>query len=408
MNHDVEDLDQQAMDSPSTKLLTQLRTFSTSISVNSLGTLFTSDPHTPTPTRPSSPHQPQRRFAAVKSIFTRTRQLPPTRIAVDQPFDGGGEETPRYELLSSPLGSDSTDDYASLYASGSFASSSNTDDTPPLTPESLVADIAALSPGPANANRALGYTDAYGFRDPAYAGMDMDIDDAYVPGARPHSLEIKEGKRPARPIDLDALREDIPDAGGALPAHSRAESVDGSDGALSVADDADEWYGLEYTLALSTRERRASEVGAPCGSAGEHSKSRESWAALHAGSVHPFFADQEYGQWKNWHRHLEREDARRRHRRGRAFRTRARELAWVYADAVHTRELIALQLEVYGDVEKGLHQRLAALEAYRPSPYYMLGKRGGSAGIPPRRSRSLATLRELRALPDPTLQTHEV
>jgi hypothetical protein len=39
---------------------------------------------------------------------------------------------------------------------------------------------------------------------------------------------------------------------------------------LLAEEEKDEWYGLEYTLALSTRERRASDTHSF--SAGEHSK----------------------------------------------------------------------------------------------------------------------------------------
>ncbi|KAJ7666533.1 hypothetical protein B0H17DRAFT_1089590, partial [Mycena rosella] len=210
---------------------------------------------------------------------------------------------------------------------------------------------------------------------------------AYMADARPHSVEIKEGKKPARPIDFDALLADI---------SSDPPAAEGA-GTAAPVDDTDEWYGLEYTLELSTRERRASETQVV--SVGEHSKSRESWAAIHQGTMHPFFEDEEYYQWKNWHRYLERQDEKRRHRRGRAFKAHAKELAWVYADEMHTRDLIAWQMEVYGDVERRLHERLGRLEAHRPDPYHPPQKHG--VGWALKRSRSVASLRELRALPDP-------
>lgn len=47
--------------------------------------------------------------------------------------------------------------------------------------------------------------------------------------------------------------------------------------AETAPDDSEEWFGLEYTLELSNRERRASESLAPLDpseSVGEHSKVR--------------------------------------------------------------------------------------------------------------------------------------
>ncbi|KAJ6567368.1 hypothetical protein DFH09DRAFT_1156767 [Mycena vulgaris] len=427
MNHDVDQhiLREQLMDTakpnddeprphsstnPST-IFSQLRSFSNNISVNSLGSLFNSsassssssasarksvdfeswdmrggleDGLTPTPTRPSSPH---RRFSGVKSIFTLnlgtrgTRHPPPVRIAVQSQSQieepAGGSRTPRYEQLASPLGSEFTassdrdrqreadGEYQMVSASSSYGS--ELDDTPPLTPESLVADIASLSPGSENAELAYddyGYDYGYGGgQDDGYVRMQVDDrggdDVQFQLAQRPRSVEVKEGKKPARPIDFDVLLADI-----------SSDVVAGDAGAGAVGDaapedDKDEWYGLEYTLELSTRERRASETQSF--SAGEHSKSRESWAAIHQGTIHPFFEDEEYYQWKNWHRYLERQDEKRKHRRGRAFKAHAKELAWVYTDEMHARDLIAWQMEVYGDVEKALLAHLGALEGHRPA-----------------------------------------
>ncbi|KAJ7667563.1 hypothetical protein DFH06DRAFT_1182872 [Mycena polygramma] len=367
------------------------------------------DGATPTPTRPSSP----RRFPSVKSIFTNlasrgSRNTQPVRISILQTQmqteeEEAGDETPRYELLTSPLDSEFTASSPSLHrpseyqqhlsASSSFGSS-ELDDTPPLTPESLLTDIALLSPPSENAE--LGYEYDYDYNEPHVEGdgqehgyMPMEVDQpneqyAYV---RPHSMEIKEGKKPARPIDFDSLLADISD------------DADGPDALLSPGDpnlvgnnvgedDNDEWYGLEYTLELSTRERRASET---------HSSSRESWAAIHQGTVHPFFEDEEYYQWKNWHRYLDRQDEKRKHRRGRAFKAHAKDLAWFYADEMHTRDLMSWQMEVYGDIEKDVLLRLRALEAHRPDPYYPPQKH--DIGWYLKRSRSVASLRELRPLP---------
>lgn len=177
--------------------------------------------HTPTPSRPSSP----RRFASVKSIFTNltsrtSRNTQSVRISVTQTQIQTEEETetPRYDPLTSPFGSEFTtssensyrlepssyspSEYQQVSASGSFGSS-ELDDTPPLTPESLVTDFALLSPASKNAELAYGY--AYDYNEPHVEGdgqdgyMQMQVDecDAYM---RPHSMEIKEGKKPERPI----------------------------------------------------------------------------------------------------------------------------------------------------------------------------------------------------------------
>lgn len=64
---------------------------------------------------------------------------------------------------------------------------------------------------------------------------------------------------------FDTLLDDIPD--------NVAPISQVKDKATVVTSDADEWYGLEYTLELSCRERRASECDHDP-SAGEHSKVR--------------------------------------------------------------------------------------------------------------------------------------
>ncbi|KAJ7477216.1 hypothetical protein B0H11DRAFT_1296087 [Mycena galericulata] len=226
--------------------------------------------------------------------------------------------------------------------------------------------------------------------------MQVDDSDAQYATVRPHSLEIKEGKKPERPIDFETLLADISgDADSPEALILSSGDLDANAPVISK-EDKDEWYGLEYTLELSTRERRASETHSS--TAGEHSKSRESWAAIHQGTIHPFFEDEEYYQWKNWHRYLERQDEKRKHRRGRAFKAHAKELAWFYADEMHTRDAMSWQMEVYGQAEKGVFERLQLLEAHRPDPYHPPQKH--NLGWYLKRSRSVASLRELRSLPE--------
>lgn len=73
-------------------------------------------------------------------------------------------------------------------------------------------------------------------------------------------------------------------------------------------------------------------------------QSRESWAALRRGTIHPFFEDEDYYHWKNWHRHLDREDERRKHRKGLEFRARSKDMAWLYLNEMKTREVMYWQL----------------------------------------------------------------
>jgi len=73
-------------------------------------------------------------------------------------------------------------------------------------------------------------------------------------------------------------------------------------------------------------------------------QSRESWAAIHQGTIDPFFEDEEYYQWKTWHRFLDKRDERRKHRRGQEFRARSGEAAWFWADEMRTRDVMYWQL----------------------------------------------------------------
>ncbi|KAJ7179557.1 hypothetical protein C8R46DRAFT_1074086 [Mycena filopes] len=375
---------------------------------------------TPTPSRPPSP----RRFPGVKNIFTNlasrgSRNPPPpvrisvvqTQVSIEADRD---DETPRYEPLTSPLGSQfiasseyahqlgrsgssSSSGYQPMSASDSYTSS-ELNDTPPLTPESLLADISLLSPASNNAELGYAYHYDYNEGDGHEDGytMYMQPDEEYA-SMRRHSMEIKEGKKPERPIDFDALLADISNDADSPDAALLTSGDPDADGSALAEDDKDEWYGLEYTLELSTRERRASETHSFSG--GEHSKSRESWAAIHQGTVHPFFEDEEYYQWKNWHRYLDRQDEKRKHRRGREFKMHAKEAAWFYADEMHTRDVMSWQQEVHGYASKDVYERLAILESHRPDPYYPPVNHDLAWHL--KRSRSVASIRELRPLPEP-------
>ncbi|KAL0562854.1 hypothetical protein V5O48_019224 [Marasmius crinis-equi] len=165
-----------------------------------------------------------------------------------------------------------------------------------------------------------------------------------------HSTETREGKKPERPICYDTLIDDI---------------VSETAGANRMDDNEEGWYGLEYTLELSVKERRASETYSYDESAGEFSKSHESWAALRRGTIHPFFEDEDYYQWKNWHRYLDREDERRKHRKGLEFKARSKDLAWLYLAEMKTRDVYYWQLEVFGMAGDDVKEHLASITEYR-------------------------------------------
>ncbi|OBZ77034.1 hypothetical protein A0H81_03807 [Grifola frondosa] len=146
--------------------------------------------------------------------------------------------------------------------------------------------------------------------------------DDSLPRDRTLSEQIKEGKRPQRSICYDTLIDDISNEqthAGVPPPHN-----------LTSRNNSDEWFGLEYTLELSRRDVQVSEGALSI--AGEHSKSRESWAAIHAGLVHPDFEDIEFLRWRKWHRYLEYQEQKHRVQRVMTFATDCDELAELYLE----------------------------------------------------------------------------
>lgn len=126
----------------------------------------------------------------------------------------------------------------------------------------------------------------------------------------------------------------------------------------AALDDSREWYGLEYTLELSCRERRASECIDSC-SAGEHSKvcritsdhivthgftqSRQSWAVMHLGTVDPYHEEEAYRCWRKWHRYLDHQEERRKHRKAFDFLKQSEEMSWCYMNEMKIRDYLAFQ-----------------------------------------------------------------
>ncbi|KAF8663582.1 hypothetical protein AX16_000926 [Volvariella volvacea WC 439] len=227
-------------------------------------------------------------------------------------------------------------------------------------------------------------------------------------------LQVKEGKKPDRSGQLEPRTR-----AGRIFDFSNRVDIDGLsatfDSLLLHKEDAkgdtEDWFGLEYTLQLSSRERTSMSNPSSSCSAGEHSKSRESWAALHRGSIitsrtgslPPFLAsayeNESYHQWRNWHHHLDQLEQMRKRQRVLEFEEESEELAWLYVEGVKLYEVLCRQLEYDGVISPCVEDRLQFIEERRPDPYY-----------PPRkhdfiwfsqRSRSLASLRELRSKPIP-------
>ncbi|KDR74379.1 hypothetical protein GALMADRAFT_141424 [Galerina marginata CBS 339.88] len=252
-------------------------------------------------------------------------------------------------------------------------------ETPPLTPDSFKNHLLPSLDLPSDSFDSIlaRYRSPFeprALNDFHYAKEDDDDDLLYTSS---RISEVWEGKKPERFIaENDVFGRQTPDAAGDSGA---------------VIDDPDEWYGLEYTLEVSSRDRQPSQTQSF--SAGEHSKSRESWAAIHRGCIHPFFEDEDYHQWKNWHRFLDRQDEKKRHRRGYEFKARSKNLAWLYVDEIRTRDVLHWQKEVFGVVARDVKERLQFIIERRPDPFRPSGQHHGGWYL--KRSRSLACLREL-------------
>ncbi|OCH86217.1 hypothetical protein OBBRIDRAFT_838326 [Obba rivulosa] len=283
---------------------------------------------------------------------------------------------------------------ASSIAPSCSNASSVADSTPPLTPDSVY-------PSP-----------TFSVSRPTHTWPSIALLECHEEGSTPIPPEkaelIKEGKKPQRPISYDALIDDI--SVGPAPtrdAQIDEDALDMLDTLTTVSSESEEWSGLKYAVELSLRERRASECDDP--PVGEHSKllftgfrlsstSRESWAAIHAGFVHPVFENEEYTRWRKWHHYLDRQAQKRRVQKALAYQRYADELATMYVQERRLREWIQWQNEELGDVaEMNYVNELAMLMQCRPDPYFPADKHG--LGWVLKRSRSSACLRELHPIP---------
>ncbi|KAL1687241.1 hypothetical protein GGG16DRAFT_117151 [Schizophyllum commune] len=244
----------------------------------------------------------------------------------------------------------------------SASSGSDLDLTPPLTP-----DIAN--------------NESYSFdslRSSAHSGLGDSYDDNSPPL---HSPEVREGKKPERRPYEEPSADDF---SGTLDFSAAASTP-------AVADDSEEWVGLEYSIELSTRERHISD-NLSHASAGEHSKSRESWAALHAGTMHPIVEEEEYARWVNWHRYLDQQEERRRHKKGYEFKARSREMALLYLEEFRLRDVM-YRMKPQGVLKDKLEKRIALVAELRPDPYTPAQKHTDSWYL--KRSRTISCLAEL-------------
>ncbi|KII96058.1 hypothetical protein PLICRDRAFT_35023 [Plicaturopsis crispa FD-325 SS-3] len=263
--------------------------------------------------------------------------------------------------------------------SAGVISISDMSNTPPLTPDSL--NDLALSPAlswEAGSGRRAARRGTTSEQHHDTGGIHIH-DQADDHGPVNASDLKREGKKPARPICYDTLIADI--------------STDRPKKSESAVDD--DWYGFEYTLELSRRSRRPSDA---IPSAGQCSKSRESWAIIHRGAVQPHREEEEYYHWRRWHAWLENMDRRRRTRTVLEFEARAKDAAMDYAEELMTRawlwenedEMLPAEIEL-------AREHLSVVCSHRPDPFY-----------PPvvhelawflKRSRSVANVRELYPLP---------
>jgi len=59
--------------------------------------------------------------------------------------------------------------------------------------------------------------------------------------------------------------------------------------------------------------------------------------------IHPFFEDEDYHQWKNWHRFLDHQEERNKHKRGYEFKALSKDRARLYVNEIRTRNVLYWQ-----------------------------------------------------------------
>ncbi|KIJ70387.1 hypothetical protein HYDPIDRAFT_35777 [Hydnomerulius pinastri MD-312] len=258
---------------------------------------------------------------------------------------------------------------------GSLSSPSSSYATPPLTPDSSSGLLTSSGSSFLSLETVFNWMTT------------RDHDDVKSQMNTPHRQAIREGKKRERAVCFDTLIADITN-----------ETATGGDAAIAGDDNqGEEWYGLEYIMELSRRDQRAREDHVF--SAGESSKSHKSWALIHEGTIDPYYEDDEYRRWRQWHRSLEKREERRKMKMAYVFVARSEDLALVFLEEMKMREWMRRQKERdYASAHWGhLKDHLVYLAERRPDPFFPRAKHGQAWELT--RSRSSCCLRELRPTP---------
>ncbi|KAL5488340.1 hypothetical protein ACEPAI_6448 [Sanghuangporus weigelae] len=214
--------------------------------------------------------------------------------------------------------SDSDDKWSPVLTSPSEAQS-----TPPLTPATSLYDTTIIQ------NPKSAYSQTRSQRSASISIRDEE--------SMHSSPDEKKGKKPAQPFPYDTLLADI--SGPLAPCDTKIEAV-------NADDDIGGWWGLEYTLELSRRDSHASDT-----STGEHSKSHESWAAIHQGAISPVCEDANFQDWQRWHRTLDKMELRRRRKRTIDFIEESEHFSSLYLDEMLAQRAIQIHEELLTEDE---------------------------------------------------------
>ncbi|KAL5508540.1 hypothetical protein ACEPAH_6159 [Sanghuangporus vaninii] len=251
-----------------------------------------------------------------------------------------------------------------------LTSPSEMQSTPPLTPATSLYDTT-ISHSPKSA-----YSQTRSQRSASISIYDEES---------VHSIpDDKKGKKPAPPFPYDTLLADI--SGPLAPSDTKAEAV-------NADDDVGDWWGLEYTLELSRRDSRASDTSSS--TTGEHSKSHESWAAIHQGAIPPVCEDANFQDWQRWHRTLDKMELRRRRKRTIDFIEESEHFSSLYLDEMLAQRAVHIHEELLTEDE--IYDALVWIEyaaERRPDPFVPPEKHNLSWVL--KSHRSVACLRELQ------------
>lgn len=310
---------------------------------------------------PQESHTPTRCLSNFRNVFSSSRSNSQSRSntssstcsnssASSQSIPGrkfslcaSSKQSPLTECLGTP---------SSQLDSPTLTMSSVADDTPPVTPclptEAVIHTVIAGDEGNGQVNSA-----SIKIRDESSVSNDA-----------------KKGKEPAPPFVRDATFRDLPSGLYALitltqPYETLIADISGAVDAkipeVVEEDNGSEWWGLEYTLELSRKDSRTSDASEETG--GEHSKvcvsrfiraafddvslqSRESWAAIHQGTVPPVYEDTDFHEWQKWHRSLDKMEMKRCKRRTIEFIEESDRQATIFVYEMQARRALELYVRI--------------------------------------------------------------